>query len=159
MSLYASGFAGTAIGIARGMLATFRELALEKTPRMARQRLADNAVIQYQFAHAEARLRAARAYLSRELEEIWAGVVASNAVTVEDRMRIRLAATYAIHEAKESASTLYDLAGASAIFVGSGFERRFRDIHTVTQQLQGRQSHFQSVGAYLLGHPPDMAVI
>jgi hypothetical protein len=28
----------------------------------------------------------------------------------------------------------------------------------VTQQLQGRRSHFQTVGAYLFGHPADLSV-
>jgi hypothetical protein len=36
-----------------------------------------------------------------------------------------------------------------AIFTSSAFERRFRDIHTVTQQLQGRQAHLETVGRYL----------
>jgi hypothetical protein len=30
----------------------------------------------------------------------------------------------------------------------------FRDIHTVCQQLQGRQEHFEIVGQYLLGLEP-----
>jgi hypothetical protein len=38
---------------------------------------------------------------------------------------------------------------------GNPFEQRFRDIHTVSQQLQGRQEHFETVGQYLLGLEPD----
>ena len=34
-------------------------------------------------------------------------------------------------------------------------ERRFRDIHAVSQQIQARQSHFETAGAYLLGLDPD----
>ena len=71
----------------------------------------------------------------------------------------RLASTFAIHEAKSVVDTLYDAAGASAIFVSAPFERRFRDIHSVSQQLQGRRAHFQTVGAFLLGHPADMSVV
>ena len=37
----------------------------------------------------------------------------------------------------------------------SAFDRGFRDIHAVTQQLQGRQAHFETVGQFLLGHEPD----
>lgn len=51
--------------------------------------------------------------------------------------------------------TVHHAAGSSAIFASSGFERRFRDIHTVTQQLQGRQAHLETVGRYLLRLPPD----
>ena len=61
-TLYSVGIASVALGIARGMLDAFIELALEKTPRGV-GRLADNAVIQAEIARAEARLGSARAYL------------------------------------------------------------------------------------------------
>ena len=35
-----------------------------------------------------------------------------------------------------AADGVYDLAGATAIFQGGPFERRFRDIHAVSQQVQ-----------------------
>ena len=104
-------------------------------------------------------LGSARAFILDEVRDIWEAVNASGELTVENRMRIRLASTYLIHEAKEVADAAYDAAGATAIFASSAFERRFRDIHTVTQQLQGRKAHFQTVGAFLLGHAPDMSVI
>lgn len=158
MSLYASGFSGTALGIARAMLDSFTELAVDKRPRLAQRTLRDTGMVQYEVAHAEARLKAARAFVLSELTEIWQEVVASNALSVANRMRIRLATTFAIHEAKAAADTAYDLAGATAIFASNDFERRFRDIHTVTQQLQGRKSHLQSVGAFLLGLPADLDI-
>src|SRR2546430_3913048 len=58
-TLYSVGIASVALGIARGMLDAFVELALRKTPR-GTGRLADNAVIQAEVARAEARLGAAR---------------------------------------------------------------------------------------------------
>lgn len=158
MSLYASGFSGTALGIARAMLDSFTELAVDKRPRLAQRTLRDTGMVQYEVAHAEARLKAARAFVLSELTDIWQEVVASNALSVANRMRIRLATTFAIHEAKAAADTAYDLAGATAIFASNDFERRFRDIHTVTQQLQGRKSHLQSVGAFLLGLPADLDI-
>ena len=43
---------------------------------------------------------------------------------------------------------------ATAIFDANPFERRFRDVNTVTQQVQGRRSHFETIGQYLLGASP-----
>ncbi len=40
----------------------------------------------------------------------------------------------------------------SAVMASSPFERRFRDIHTVALQSQGRKNHFQSGGGWLLGN-------
>ncbi len=158
ISLYAVGFCGTALGIARAMLDAFTELAVDKRPRLARQTLRDTGMVQYEVAQAEARIRAARAFVLSELRDIWQAVVATQALSIADRMRIRLATTFAIHEAKAAADAAYELAGATAIFVGNDFERRFRDLHTVTQQLQGRKAHLQSVGAFLLGLPPDLDI-
>ena len=67
-----------------------------------------------------------------------------------------MAATFAIGEAKAVADAAWEVAGASAIFASSPFERRFRDIRTLTQQVQGRKSHLQEVGAYLLGLEPTL---
>ena len=159
MSLYASGFSATALGLSRAMFDAFKALAMEKTPRMARDVLRDNAVVQGEVARGEVRLKAARTFVLAELGEIWEDVVGRGELSIENRVRIRLATTHAIHEAKDVADKVYDLAGATAIFASSPFERRFRDLHTVTQQLQGRQTHFQTVGAYMLGHPADTAVL
>jgi hypothetical protein len=52
--------------------------------------------------------------------------------------------------------TLYEAAGSGAIFNINPFERRFRDIHSVAQQLQGRQQHFETVGQYMMGLEPDV---
>ena len=69
-----------------------------------------------------------------------------------------MAATFAIGEAKAVADAAWEVASASAIFASSPLERRFRDIRTLTQQVQGRKSHLQEVGAYLLGLEPTPGI-
>jgi alkylation response protein AidB-like acyl-CoA dehydrogenase len=158
-SLYASGFAGVALGIARTVMDEFVALATEKTPRAWKGKLRDNAVIQSQVAQGEAKLRAARLHLLSSLQAIWQCVGRVGELTVEQRMLIRLAATFAIHQAQEVVDTVYHAAGATAVFQSTAFERRFRDIHTVTQQLQGRQLHFETVGQFLLGLEADLTFV
>jgi alkylation response protein AidB-like acyl-CoA dehydrogenase len=155
--LYASGFASVALGIARAMQDSFIALATEKVPHNQKNTLRDNAVVQSQTAQAEAKLRSAQAYLRHTVEEIQDAVQAANQrqLTLEQRMQIRLAATFSIHQAKEVADAVYHAAGSTAIMESGVFERRFRDIHAVTQQLQGRLSHYATVGQLLLGLPPD----
>jgi alkylation response protein AidB-like acyl-CoA dehydrogenase len=155
LALYAAGFAGVALGIARGMLGDFVELARDKIPRGARSTLRNNNVIQAQTAQAEARLASARRYLLGSLEDITDCVAERGHITLDERMTIRLAATFAIHTAVDVVDALYQAAGATAIFNANPFERRFRDIHSVAQQLQGRQQHFEIVGQHLLGLDAD----
>ncbi|MPY70994.1 MAG: acyl-CoA dehydrogenase [Alphaproteobacteria bacterium] len=159
MAIYAMGFAATALGIARGFMDAFLVLAQEKKPRLVSEPICDNPVVQDEVARAEARLAAARAYLVAALERGWREAEASDEVSIEGRMAIRLAGTHATHEAKAVVDTLFDTGGTSAVFAAAPFERRFRDIHTVALQIQGRKTHYRTVGAWLLGHPPDMAVI
>ncbi len=156
LSLYAAGFAAVAMGIARHILDEFIVLARDKIPRGARVTMRDNNVTQSQVAHAEARLAAVRSYLLRSLEEITEAVAARDGeLTLGERMTIRLAASFAIEQSVEVVDTLYQAAGATAIFNVNPFERPFRDIHTVAQQLQGRQEHFETVGRYLMGLEAD----
>ncbi|MGH7030644.1 MAG: acyl-CoA dehydrogenase family protein, partial [Stellaceae bacterium] len=128
-TLYSVGIASVALGIARGMLDAFIELALRKTPRGAGQ-LADNAVIQAEIARSEAKLGAARAYLVHTLRDLYAGADDIAPIDIPDRARARLAGSHAISSALAVADWTYKAAGVDAIFPGSPFERRFRDIHT-----------------------------
>jgi len=154
LQLYAAGFAGVAMGIAHSTLDAFVALAHDKVPFPAGGTLRDNHLIQSQVAQAEARLSAARAFLLRSIEEITAEVERTGHITLDQRMAIRLASTFAIHQSLQVVDTAYHAAGSTAIFEHNPFERRFRDIHTVSQQLQGRQEHFETVGQYLLGLEP-----
>jgi len=155
LQLYASGFAGVAMGIAGSALDAFIELARDKVPFRGKSTLRDNNVVQSQIAQAEARLRSARAFLYQSLEEITAEVERAGHITLDQRMVIRLASTFAIHQSMSVVDMAYHAAGSTAIFEENPFERRFRDIHTVSQQLQGRREHFETVGQYLLGLEPD----
>jgi len=157
-NIYASGFAGVALGIARGALDAFVELARDKIPRGAKRTLRDNNVVQAQVSQSEARLRGARAFLLSSLDEIWREVSGLKRLTMDHNTTIRLASTWAIHQAREVVDMAYHAAGATAIFESNPFERRFRDIHTVIQQYQGRQAHFETVGQALLGLEPEGAM-
>lgn len=160
--LYAVGVAGVALGIAGAMHTAFIELAADKAPR-GLARLADNAVIQAKVAQAEAKLESARAWLLNVLADIYAradgDVGPSRAggarpIDLVDRARLRLACANVIQMASEVADMTYKEAGVSAIFPGTPFERRFRDLHTLTQQIQSRGAHYEAVGSILLGNTP-----
>ena len=156
---YQMGFAAVACGIARGALDCFLDVARNKVPRGLKSPLRDNAVVQSNLAQAEVNLRAARAFVLQSMAGIWKDLSAGNTITVEQRITIRMAATNAIHKAKDAVDFAYNAAGATAIFESHPLERRFRDIHTVTQQLQGRLSHFETVGAWMMGADADLTFV
>ena len=53
----------------------------------------------------------------------------------------------------------HNAAGATAIFENHPLERRFRDMHTMTQQLQARLSHFETVGSWMMGADNDLIFV
>jgi alkylation response protein AidB-like acyl-CoA dehydrogenase len=154
-SVYAAGFAGLALGIARSMQDDLLHLSIGKTARGQKTTMSQNAVIQSQVSQAEARLRSARAFLFDSLRDIWAAVVTGGEITFDQRMQIRLASTWAINEAEKVCASAYSAAGSTAIFENQPFERRFRDVHAVTQQVQGRPVHFETVGAHMMDVETD----
>ena len=156
---YQVGFAGVACGIARGALDCFVDVARNKVPRGGKSPLRDNAVVQSGLAQAEVNLRAARGFVLQSMAEIWKHLCAGASITVEQRVIVRMAATHAIHKAREAVDFAYNTAGATAIFEKHPLERRFRDIHTVTQQLQGRLSHFETVGAWMMGAEANLTFV
>jgi len=108
-------------------------------------------VFHTEIAELEARWGAARAYQQTTIQDVTAAVTASDALSVENRARIRLAATHAINEATNVVHRVYRMAGSTAIFENAPFERRFRDMHAVSQQMQARQSHYETVGRQMMG--------
>lgn len=156
MQLYAAGFASVGLGVSRAALNSFIALAKAKTPSMASQALHENIAVQSILGHADARWKAARAGLHKALELAQASVRETGVLDVEHRIAIRQASTFAIHEAREVVHTVYHEAGATAIFDSHPFERRLRDMNAVSQQTQGRRSHFETVGHYLMGGMPNL---
>ncbi len=154
-TLYSSCFAGIAMGIARSFIDAFIADMRDTTPRGASRTRGESHVMQATVGRSEARLRSARMFLFGSVSEIWEESQQTGVLTQEQLMTIRMASTWAIQSSKEVVADLYTAAGALAIFNSKPFERRFRDVHTVTQQIQGHPAHFETVGQILLGREPD----
>jgi alkylation response protein AidB-like acyl-CoA dehydrogenase len=158
-TLYASGFACVSLGIARALLDAYLELAGTKTAHRAKRPLRESPVVQTQVALADARLRTARSHLLETLRDIQDLARHAGEITLAQRVRIRQAASFASREGREVGTQVFHAAGAQAIFASGPWERRLRDLHTVSQQLQGRDDHFEAVGRFLLGLAPDSPFI
>ena len=154
---FSIGFSAVALGIARSMLDACIALALEKKPRLAKTSLRDSHLVQFQIGEAEARLRSARTFVETTARQVYDAVASCGRLELSQRIDTRMATTFAIHEAKAVADTAWEIAGANAIFASAALERRLRDISTLLQQAQGRKSHLQDAGAFLLGHEANLA--
>lgn len=152
--LFACGFGCVALGVARAGLDATIELASDKRPRFDGKTLAHDAVVQSQIGKAEATWRAAKALLYESMGTVWESVKSTGSISVEERIHLRMAGTHAIRQSADVVDVAYNLSGSSAIFGSTKIQRRFQDAHVITQQVQGRESHYQTVGEYFLGLDP-----
>jgi alkylation response protein AidB-like acyl-CoA dehydrogenase len=157
--LFPATFAGIALGIARATLDAFVELAKTKKPTHGTGILRDNAAIQSQVGVAETQLASARVYLMDVLERMYEEISRSDAPTMDQRIGLRMASSNASYLSREVVERCYHAAGATAIFESNPFERRFRDMHAVSQQVQSHFSQFEAVGQHFLGLPPQTKFI
>jgi len=152
--VFAMGFGAVSLGVARAMLDAIIELARRKSPQ-GLSSMRDNAAIQGSIGRLEASLRAARAYLYGTAAEIWAHLAGGGEITEQQRVAMRLASTWTIHQSASVVDTAYHMAGATAVFRANGFERRFRDMHAIAQQIQARNAHYEDAGRAILDDKLD----
>ena len=161
--MFPTSFATIALGIARAALDAFVELAKTKTPAGNptgnRALLRDNAVIQSQVGVAQSELAAARVFLLHALQDIWDEAEQTGAISLDRRMQLRMACSHASHHARAVVDMAYHAAGATAIFESNPFERRLRDVHTVSQQVQSHFAVYEVIGQHFLGLPLQSRLI
>ena len=150
MSTFALGFAAVSLGVARATLDAAIELARGKHPSLLARAMRDNHAVQGLLGRTEGNWRAARAYLYATAEAMWRDLGATGEVSDAHRTAVRLAATWTIHQSAAVVDTAYHMAGATAVFRKNPFERRFRDMHAIAQQLQARDTHYEDVGKAIL---------
>jgi alkylation response protein AidB-like acyl-CoA dehydrogenase len=155
--LFASGDAAVALAVARAGLEAFFELAGAKTPRAVAGLLRDQPLVQSDIGHAEAHVRSGRALLTETVRDLWGSVSGTGTITLDQRAALRIATTHAIRLAVQVIDTLYNAAGATAIYESHLLQRYFQDIHVISQHMQARLSHYELVGRHWLGLPIDEA--
>jgi indole-3-acetate monooxygenase len=151
--LFGATFGAIALGIASATFDAFVDLAKKKNPAGGTHILRDNAVIQSQVGVAAAHIASSRVFLLHALDDMWNEVAQTGQASVDKRIQLRMASSNATHRAREAVDLAYHAAGGTAIFESNPFERRFRDIHTVSQQVQSHFSVYEAIGQHFLGMP------
>jgi len=148
-TMFGLGFGAIALGVARATLDAATELARGKAS-VGLKAMRENSAVQGLIGRTEGNLRAARAYLYGSAAEAWRDLTLTGKLSEDHRAALRLASTWTIHQAAAVVDTAYHMAGATAVFRANPFERRFRDMHAIAQQIQARDTHYEDVGRMIL---------
>lgn len=144
------GAAAVTLGIAQDALASFKELALAKTPAASGTTLAGSHTAQEKLARLEMRIRLAEVLLADTIGEMTAhGEDGGQGLSALVRITSATVAEHAV----EAVDGLYRLAGSSSMFTRSRLEKCFRDVNSAAKHITVSSSHFETVGQYLLGGP------
>ncbi|MCE2528212.1 MAG: acyl-CoA dehydrogenase family protein [Actinomycetia bacterium] len=149
--LLASGVAAVAVGIARRCIDELVELAGAKMPQGSTRTLAGRAATQAEVAQAEARLAAAWTLLLDAVDHAFEDAQAGRPSTVEQKRRIRLAATHATHTAADAAASMFKTAGGAAVYRTSPIQRCFRDTAVAAQHAMVAPRTMETMGRMRLG--------
>jgi indole-3-acetate monooxygenase len=144
-----------ALGIARGAIDAFIELATHRSSTSAPTLLRARPFVQARLAEAEAILGAARAYVVDAVGTAWEAVGTGVADPSREIARARLAVTHGMHESVRAVDLVFHAAGTNALYRKYPLERYFRDIHAAVQHAAGLVSHYEGAGQVLLGLRPE----
>lgn len=158
MAWFVAQLAAVALGIGRGALDEFYELAQTSVPTFSQVPVADKPVAQAEIAHAEAALDAARAFLHDSVETLWQAAGAGREPTPREIAINRMAAAHAADTGAVAARTASVLAGARAIASASPLQRHVRDSEALTHHFTVSRSVWEDAGRVLLGRQPTAPV-
>jgi len=153
------GLGAMALGIARTVIETLKEIAGAKTPIRTTQMLRDTPDAQARVSQAEALVRSARLFLFDSLSQLWTKLLASGEMTMEARALTRLATSHAASSAMQAVDLMYVAGGGNSIYVSCPLERAFRDVHVMTQHIAVQPRVTYSTGRVLFGLESDTSLL
>ena len=155
-NMFGMAFCAVALGIARTVLTDFIALAKGKTPHSSEQAARRQQPDPDPGRPVARRGSARRAPMcSTTTRSSTSRPRRGEKVSYAQRLASRGVTCFAIQQAREVVDFVYHAAGADRdLRQAIPFERRFRDLHTVTQQSQAHIENFEALGQSLLGIEP-----
>ena len=145
-----------ALGIAKGALDTFVDVANNKVPMLSTSKLMDRPLAQLRMGELSAKYRAARAYVFEAMavvqDELHSGAEMPSQKTT---INARLACVYGAQACMEVVDAVHTTCGTSASYVRNPLERKLRDGHGAASHRWVSYPLFETLGGILFGKEAD----
>lgn len=149
--LLAIGVAGVAVGNAQAAVREFTALAGAKKAAHGARPIAQRETVQMDVGRALASLEASLAGLCAAADDIHARTSRGEAVRLEDKLRLRRAATFATHTSAEVATTMHKAGGGAAVYSKCPLGRHLRNALVATQHIMVHEQTYVVAGRATLG--------
>ncbi|MFF3229080.1 acyl-CoA dehydrogenase [Nocardia suismassiliense] len=143
---------GWALGVGRRLLDELKLYAAQKSGTF--HAAVDTAQFHAEYATAEAKLRAARAWVRQAWQENEETLAAGELLSTEQETLIRLVLNHTTWTAHDIGQTVHRWAATTAVRRGP-IERFLRDLNTGTQHLTSGPIVLQTCGKWLSGAQPE----
>ena len=150
-----AGCAALCLGIAQAATDTLLELAASKVQVDPFPATRDRPWVQVLVASSAADLASARLLLHGALGDLWAACTQGTPVTDVQRAGVWESGHHAARVSKAVVRSMYEAAGASALYIDCPIERAHRDIHVVMQHVIFAPLWLEAAGQVRLGLTPQ----
>jgi alkylation response protein AidB-like acyl-CoA dehydrogenase len=151
------GHASQALGVARGAIDTYIQLANRPTQR-ASQRIAKFGKRQYDkisVGEADALVRAAQAFAWDATQKMYDAAYAGEEPDPGHYVILNEANIFAVRAAKQAVGLVFDRAGVDGVHRRRGLERHYRDAATAAQHVANIEEAYEGVGHFLITGEPE----
>ncbi len=153
--LFATGFSTIALATAKASIDIAVNFANTGQTGRSSTPLRERDTIQRSIGEIRATYSSSRAFLRQSMAKVWESANKNGSASVEERINLRLAATHGIRSAAGVVDACYNMCGSSAISASNPIQRRFQDIHVITQHIQGHPINYETAGQFFLGLEPQ----
>lgn len=157
--LFFANLPAVSIGCAQRMLDDLRAVAATKISMPAMTAMKDEYRVQVALAEGTAAVAAARAYQDHVLGSISETLLAGELPTKEQRASISLMSVHAIRTGHQVAENVCEVIGGESIYKRSPFDRRRRDLATVTAHMIGQRKTLATAAQLLFGEEPAFSFV
>ncbi len=141
-TLVATGHAGFALGIAKGVLGHLESTVAASSRSLSPSSIGERESFQLEFGRKAMAYDAARALVMEAHRAVWEAACAGQEPSLKALTRMRLSGAHATEVAVEVAQFGYKAAGASALFESNPIQRALRDILAAQQHIFVRDTGF-----------------
>jgi alkylation response protein AidB-like acyl-CoA dehydrogenase len=146
----AAGYGAQLLGLGRVAVDALIELSRNKPAVDPGPGLAERPAVLAAIATAQVQIAAAREFLHARVSQLWTEAEAGQR-TVNSIAAVFAAAHHAMAQGRAVVSTMYALAGASALYTSSPLERVHRDMHAMAAHVIAQPMWLEDTGRVALG--------
>jgi indole-3-acetate monooxygenase len=147
------------LGVARNAINELKALADKKTPLGSMVPIRERGVVQRKLGRAEALVQSSRAYLHNTLSECWTRTVSGEAISLEEKADLLLAAAHVNQSCVEAIELMYTASGTNGIYKKNKLSHYFTDAQVLRQHGFMNESRYETAAQAYFGLPLDLPIV